>query len=62
MAISVAYGIGIATILTLIVLPVLLAILNDSRVLWNRIWNLKRVSREEVEPAIRELESEKDDA
>ena len=62
MAISVAYGIGIATVLTLIVLPVLLAILNDSRVLWNRIWNLKRVSREEVEPAIRELESEKDDA
>lgn len=60
MAIAVAYGIGIATVLTLIVLPVLLVIFNDIKVLYQYVWNDKVVSKEEVEPAIRELKMDED--
>ncbi len=60
MAISVAYGIGIATVLTLIVLPVILLVLNDVRVWWSFMWHGKRATKEEVEPALRELKADND--
>lgn len=58
MAISVAYGIAIATVLTLVVLPMLLSVLNSAKVYINWLWEGKKPSKEEVEPAIQELESE----
>lgn len=61
MAIAVAYGIGIATLLTLLVLPVLLVVLNQIRLGWFRAWNWEKASnRELVEPAIKELEVDKE--
>lgn len=62
MAIAVAYGIGIATILTLVLLPVFLSAWNDikRRSLW--VWNAGELpSAEEVEPAIQELKAEHDE-
>lgn len=61
MAISVAYGIGIATILTLILLPVFLSLWNDVKRGVFYAWNLKPISPEDVEPAIKELEAEKEE-
>src|SRR6056300_1579414 len=59
MAISVAYGIGIATILTLIMLPVFLSAWNDAKRLALTIWNAgEKLSAEEVEPAVKELKAE----
>lgn len=58
MAIAVAYGIGIATVLTLIVLPVILLTLNHIRVWWRYFWYGDRSSHEAVEPAIRELKAD----
>jgi multidrug efflux pump subunit AcrB len=59
MAISVAYGIGIATILTLIMLPVFLSAWNDAKRLALTIWNAgEKPSAEEVEPAVKELKAE----
>lgn len=55
MAIAVAYGIGMATVLTLIVLPVILLVLNHIRVWWRYVWYGERASHESIEPAIREL-------
>jgi multidrug efflux pump subunit AcrB len=55
MAIAVAYGIGIATVLTLIVLPVILLVLNHIRVWWSYFWHGRNSTNEEVEPALREL-------
>jgi multidrug efflux pump subunit AcrB len=55
MAIAVAYGIGMATVLTLIVLPVILLVLNHIRVWWRHFWYGQTATNEEVEPAIREL-------
>lgn len=55
MAVSVAYGIALATVLTLILLPVLLISMNDIRQLLYRLWNLRKPSPEEVEPAVKEL-------
>jgi multidrug efflux pump subunit AcrB len=59
MAISIAYGIGIGTILTLILLPMMLQMTNSLKVhlLW--LWEGKRPSPEEVERAVQELESER---
>ena len=61
MAIAIAYGIGIATILTLIMLPMLLSVGNTIKVntLW--LWKGKKPSKESVERAIKELESESQD-
>jgi multidrug efflux pump subunit AcrB len=58
MAVSIAYGIGFATMLTLVVLPSMMALVNDSRVLIRHIWTNQKPSREEVEPAIKEMKSE----
>ncbi|MBT8326861.1 MAG: efflux RND transporter permease subunit [Bacteroidia bacterium] len=60
MAISVAYGIGIATVLTLILLPVFLSAWNDIKRGGFWLWNGGIMpSAEEVEPSIKEMESEK---
>lgn len=62
MAIAVAYGIGIATVLTLILLPVFLYAWNDMRRGALFLWNAGEMpTAEEIEPAIKEMESEKYD-
>jgi len=55
MAISVAYGLAIATALILIVLPVSLYSLNKFRRFISWYWNGTKKTSEEVEPAIKEL-------
>lgn len=52
MAISIAAGVAFATILTLVLIPSLLAILNDFRLLIYRIKHGRWGTREEVEPAV----------
>lgn len=61
MAISIAYGIMIATFLTLLTLPVLLSISNYSKVYTKWLWEGKKPTREEVERAIKEMESENEE-
>lgn len=58
MAVSVAYGIGIATILTLVILPVLLSLANWVKVHVGWLWDGEKPSKESVESAIQELEAE----
>ena len=55
MAISIAYGIAIATVLTLIILPILLSITNDikSKGFWLISGN--KIPKEDVERAIKEV-------
>jgi len=60
MAISIAYGIAFATILTLLLLPVLLKSFNSLKRLIHWIWEGEKVSAESVERAIKELKAEKD--
>lgn len=62
MAISIAYGIGIATILTLVILPVYLSLSNSFKVNIKWLISGKRVSREQVEPAVIELKPEFNEA
>ena len=54
MAVSIAYGIGFATLLTLIILPIFLSFSNfiKRNVKW--LWTNKDVTKEEVERAIKE--------
>ncbi|SNR16352.1 efflux RND transporter permease subunit [Tenacibaculum jejuense] len=61
MAISIAYGIVIATFLTLLTLPVLLSFSNYAKVYVKWFWEGSKPSREEVERAIKELESEREE-
>lgn len=60
MAISIAYGIGIATVLTLIILPVLLSTTNEfkAKMAWLRTG--KHIKREDVERAIKEKKEEEE--
>lgn len=58
MAVSVAYGMIAATFITLIVLPILLVYLNRLKTHWMWLWNGKKPSPEEVEPAVKELREE----
>ena len=54
MAISIAYGIGIATILTLVILPLLLSTTNSFKT--NKKWVISgdKIAKEDVERAIKE--------
>lgn len=61
MAISVAYGIAIATVLTLVMLPMLLSLTNTMKVYLIWLWEGEKPTKEQVEPAVEELESEKYD-
>ncbi|HKK11494.1 MAG TPA: efflux RND transporter permease subunit, partial [Flavobacteriaceae bacterium] len=56
MAISIAYGIFMATILTLIILPVLLSATNSAKVNIKWLATGHSVKKEEVERAIKELD------
>lgn len=58
MAISIAYGIGIATVLTLIMLPMLLATGNSLKVYIKWLISGRMPEKEEVERAIKELKIE----
>ena len=49
MAISIAYGIGFATVLTLIVLPIFLAFSNSVKTTIKWLWTGKKITKEEVE-------------
>lgn len=60
MAISIAYGIGLATVLTLVMLPLMLKLSNDIKVLWQWYTTGKKPNSEEVEGAVIELKSEED--
>ena len=55
MAISIAAGVAFATLLTLLLIPCLLCIMNDFRRLWFRLFNDRWPTREEVEPARKRL-------
>ena len=51
MGVSIAFGVLFATLGTLIVIPCLLAILNDFRCILHTVWHLKRPqTRDHVEP------------
>ena len=50
MAISIAFGVLFATVITLVLIPCMIAVLNDVRRVLHSIWHLKYPSREEVEP------------
>ena len=54
MAISIAYGIGFATILTLVLLPIFLSFSNSIKVALKWVFSSGDVSREEVERAVKE--------
>ena len=54
MAISIAYGIGIATVLTLIILPLLLSATNSFKTTSTWLITNQKVNKEEVERAIKE--------
>ena len=58
MAISIAYGIAFATILTLLMLPLFLSFGNSVKVVAKRLWTGEKVTPEEVERAIRERDEE----
>tara|TARA_R110000850_G_scaffold244768_1_gene369574 strand:- start:6955 stop:10146 length:3192 start_codon:yes stop_codon:yes gene_type:complete len=58
MAISISYGIGIATILTLLLLPLFLAYSNNIKTGGKWLVTGKKVKREEVERAIKEQKVE----
>ncbi|MBT8195430.1 MAG: efflux RND transporter permease subunit [Bacteroidia bacterium] len=60
MAISIAYGIGIATFLTLVLLPMLLSISNTIKVYLSWLWTGYKPEKESVERAIKEIKSEAD--
>ena len=60
MAISVAYGIAYATFMTLFLLPLLLAVKNNLKVLTLWFWRGEKPSRESVERAIIEMKSEEE--
>jgi len=54
MAISVAYGLAFGTLLTLVMLPAMLVLLNKIKKHFYRFLKGKKFSSEEVEPAVRE--------
>ena len=60
MAISIAYGISIATVLTLVMLPMLLSTSNTIKVYGTWLWEGKRPTKENVERAIKEIKSEQE--
>ncbi len=61
MAISISYGIGIATVLTLVMLPLLLSVSNSIKVFIKWMRTGKEISKEEVERAIIEMDYENEE-
>jgi multidrug efflux pump subunit AcrB len=60
MAVSVAYGMVIATLVTLITLPIVLSLYNDIKVYAVWLWEGKKPRPEQVEPAAQEWEAERE--
>ncbi|MCL6267730.1 efflux RND transporter permease subunit [Flagellimonas myxillae] len=58
MALSIAYGIGFATVLTLLLLPIFLSFGNHVKVFVKQMWTGEKATREEVERSIREKNEE----
>lgn len=58
MAISIAYGIGFATVLTLLMLPIFLSFSNKMKVTTKWLYSGNKISKEEVERAIKEQKEE----
>ncbi len=56
MAATIAYGLGVATIMILIVLPVLISLSNSYSIFWAWFWRDKKLTQEEVEPAFQEIQ------
>ena len=54
MAISIAYGIGFATVLTLIVLPIFLSFSNSVKTSIKWLWTGNEITKEEVERVVKE--------
>ena len=61
MAISISYGIAIATVLTLVMLPLLLSVSNTIKVFVKWMITGKEITKEEVERAIIEMNYENED-
>lgn len=69
MAISIVYGIMIATILTLLLLPIFLSVVNSLKVHFKwfydtnnwLFWQEAKPSKESVERAVKELKNEQDE-
>jgi len=61
MAISIAYGIGVATVLTLVILPIYLSLANSFKVSMKWLFTGQKVKREQVERAYIELNAETHD-
>ncbi|MCK5705171.1 MAG: efflux RND transporter permease subunit, partial [Cyclobacteriaceae bacterium] len=61
MAISIAYGIALATVLTLVMLPLMLSLGNKMKVYWKWYFTGVKPSKEEVERAIIEQKVEQDE-
>ena len=59
MAIAIAYGLIMATLLTLVFLPALLKIINKIRYTKEWLFTGKRLNQEQREPSIKEMEYEK---
>lgn len=56
MAVSVAYGLLFGTFILLLILPASFLVFNSIRVLWINLIYGKKLTHEEVEPAVKELE------
>ncbi|GAA0872922.1 efflux RND transporter permease subunit [Gangjinia marincola] len=61
MAISIAYGIAVATVLTLFILPIFLSFTNSTKVRLAHIFTGKKPSREDVERAIKEMKADEEE-
>ena len=61
MAISITYGIIVATALTLITLPILLSFSNGTKVNIKWLWTGRKPSQESVERSVKELENEQEE-
>jgi len=58
MAISIAYGIGFATVLTLVILPIFLSFSNWMKTMTERLTIGRKVPKENQERAVKEVEEE----
>jgi multidrug efflux pump subunit AcrB len=58
MAAAIAYGLGVATVSVLVLLPVLLMMINVVKRKYDWFWNGKNPLPKEVEPAYKELKYE----
>lgn len=61
MAVTIAYGLALATLIILILLPVLLMMINRLKRWWEWYWNGQNVLPKQVEPAFKEMKYERED-